>query len=310
MTHIARMPDFFLIGAAKSGTTSLWNYLDQHPGIFMCKPKEPSFMAWGEQPWPYTHPTEEEFMRGIKWPFTREGYCQLFAGAAPHQRAGEASVSSIFEERAAGRIRHYAPEARIIAILRQPADRAFSHYAMMLRDGTETVNDFGRVLALEPERMQKGWIGRYFHFARGRYAEQLARYFDLFDRSRIKVFLYDDLLADAAGVMRALYQFLEVDDAFLPDVSRRMNEGGTRPVHAAWFKALRDNKLTAALRNHAQPIYQPIKNAANAVMTKPAVLDPALRDELTQDYRDDILRLQDMIDRDLSHWLAPTSKRG
>jgi hypothetical protein len=310
MRGMSRMPDFFIIGAAKSGTTSLCNYLDQHPGIFMSHPKEPSFMAFCEQPWPYAKPAMNDLVARLKITLTLEAYQNLFTNAAPAQKTGEGSVSSLDVPRSAGRIKHYAPQAKLIAILRQPADRAYSHYTMMLRNGLETVNDFRKALALEPERMAKGWYEGFAYHANGFYAKSLTRFYSLFDANRIKVFLYDDLRAEPLSFVQSIYRFLEVDDTFAPDMSKRFMEGGTRPMNSSLVRMLRSNSITKALRRHAPDLYQPMKNVAKRALIKPAVLDPDLREKLTRGYREDILRLQDMIGRDLSHWLAPAPARG
>jgi hypothetical protein len=301
-----RLPDFFVIGASKSGTTSLWNHLDQHPDIFMCRPKEPQFMGFGEQAWPYTYPGAA-FLKRFKAVMTLPAYQALFVDAGAGQLAGEASVSSLDVARSAARIKHYAPQAKLIAILRHPADRAFSHYNMVRRSSDEPIADFRAALAAEPDRIASGWWPGYHYRKNGLYAQNLSRYFELFERQRIRVVLNDDLNAKPHDVMRNLYGFLDVNDAFVPDLDKRFNEGGNQPKNETLFRLARDNRITRALRRHAQPLYQPLKGFAKAAMTKPAVLDPALRDELTQDYRDDILRLQDMIDRDLSHWLKPVA---
>jgi hypothetical protein len=174
---------------------------------------------------------------------------------------------------------------------------------MMMNWGLETVNDFAKAIALEPERIAMKWWGGYHYRNNGYYARNLAHYFNLFSKSQIKIILLDDLVSDASATMQSIYRFLEVDDAVVPDTSKRLNEGGTIPLNASLVAFLRSNRITKALRRHAKPIYQPLKRAAKSTLIKPAVLAPELRDELTQSYREDILRLQDMIGRDLSHWL-------
>lgn len=304
-----RLPDFFVIGAGKSGTTSLWHYLSQHPGIFMCRPKEPSFMAYGEQAWPYTRPGAD-YVTKARLVTTLDAYQALFSAATPAQMAGEASVSSLAVLRSATRIWHYTPNAKLIVILRQPADRAFSHYNMILRNGYEPINDFANALAAEPARISQGWWPGFHYRWQGLYAQHLARYLELFDKRQLCVLLYEDLLADPAGLMKRVYTFLGVDETFAPDTARRYNEGGSRPVHGTLNAWLRNNRLTRALRRHAQPIYQPLKRAANATLTQRPVLAPEFRDELTQSYREEIMRLQELIARDLSQWLAPAARRG
>ncbi len=200
----ARIPDFLIVGHPKCGTTALYEMLRAHPEIFMPELKETRFFA------PELHPgTRGDGLH----PGTLEEYLALFAPAAPGQRAGEASPSYLRSEHAAARIAEVAPQARVIAILREPASFVRSLHLELLRDHVETEKDLRRALALEPERRleierRPGLVySRYVH-----YVEQLRRYEAVFPREQMLVLIYDDFLADNEGTVRRVLRFLDVDE--------------------------------------------------------------------------------------------------
>ena len=147
------MPNFLIIGAMKSGTTALYYYLEQHPDIYMSPVKEPNFFSSHKQE--NAADTVTEF--GI--------YRQLFSGGSGKKAIGEASHSYLYEPGAAAEIRRYIPEAKLIAILRNPIERAYSHFLHMVRSGTEPLDDFARalqedVVGIHKERAFQDYIGR------------------------------------------------------------------------------------------------------------------------------------------------------
>jgi hypothetical protein len=293
---IPNLPDFLIIGAAKSGTTSLYEYLGQHPQVYMSPIKEPNFFGLGEEALQFSE-------RKI---FCLEDYQRLFARAAPTQATGEASHLYLYHPRARERIRYYLPNVKLIAILRQPADRAFSHYLMNVRLGLELLPDFSEALRAEPERKRQNWNPNRFYRERGYYYRQLAPYYAAFSAEQIRVFLYDDLQTAPLTLMQSLFRFLEVDDQFIPDLTQKHNEGGTRPKNRrAWVWLRKPNPLKTALKA-ALPstLYQKLKQRMlGRFSLAEAQLPSDLRADLTAGYREDILQLQELIARDLSHWL-------
>lgn len=287
------MPDFLVIGAAKSGTTSLYRYLDQHPDIFMSAVKEPRFFALGEQPWPFVN--DGGAGRRV---LDRVEYQRLFAGARMDQRAGEASVLDLYMPRSVERIRTSIPSAQFIAILRQPAERAFSHHAMMRRAGVEPLT-FEQAIAEEDRRAALGWHPAFLYRRRGLYDAQIGRYQAAFGAQSLKVVLYEDLCSDASGLMSALYSFLGVSADFVPQVSVRHNEGGVAPRHPELFRLL----IQARRRLQVPVRWRVGRRLLSRLLLKPVALSPETRDALTRLCREDVLCLSDRIDRDLSHWL-------
>ncbi len=206
------VPDFFIVGHAKCGTTALYQMLREHPQIFMPELKEPAYFATdlrrrfrppGAGPLPETLPD----------------YLALFAPTREGQRVGEASSLYLWSHEAAAGIGALAPEARIIAILREPASFLRSLHMQLLQNHIEDEKRLRRAIELEPERRAGRRIPRrsvrpqaLFYSERVRYTEQLRRYHDVFGREQVLVLIYDDFRADNSGTVRQVQRFLGVDD--------------------------------------------------------------------------------------------------
>jgi hypothetical protein len=197
-----KLPGFFIVGHHKSGTTALYEMLRSHPEIYMPDLKEPLFFARELHP---------ELKPGDPQPSTLEQYQALFAPARPGQRAGEASPSYLRSRYAAGRIAELVPDARIIAILREPASFLRSMHLELLKDHKETERDLAKAIARE-ERDRDTKPVLWYAAERVRYVEQLRRYHELFGHDRVLVLIYDDFRADNAGTLLRVLRFLGVDE--------------------------------------------------------------------------------------------------
>ena len=289
------MPNFLIIGAMKSGTTALYYYLEQHPEIYMSPVKEPNFFS-SQEP------------ANVADTVTHIGtYQHLFRGASGEKAIGEASHSYLYEPGAAAEIRRYIPEAKLIAILRNPIERAYSHFLHMVRSGTEPLNDFAQALQEEVAGIHKERTGQDY-IGRGLYYDQLERYFGTFPREQIRVYLYEDLSDAPIRTVQDAFRFLEVDDSFVPDVSLRRNVSGNPK-----YKAL-DGLLRRQSRiKHAAKVHLParmrwrLSKAFDDLKTRNLVDPPPLRSEVRRQlilvFREDILKVQELIHRDLSGWL-------
>jgi hypothetical protein len=235
-------------------------------------------------------------------------YHALFDGVTSETAIGEASHSYLYQPIAAKRIRDYALNIKLIAILRNPAERAFSHHRQMVRDGREPTNDFVRALTQEEARIRDNWWPDFHYVRLGLYYEQLRRYFDLFAPEQIKVYLYEDLNSSPRTVMQDTFRFLGVDDGFVPDADARYNASGVprnKALHAS-LKALRRTRPVAR-RLLPGALYRRLlsvgSDAHNRNLTK-AHLAPNVRRRVIEDYfRQDILDLERLLQRDLSVWL-------
>ena len=295
------MPNFLVIGAMKAGTTALYSFLKQHPQVYMSPIKEPNFFAFEGEKVSFRAPQDQNGINRTSVTHI-DAYRALFRGVTNEKAVGEASHWYLYSPKAPGRIRHHVPKAKLIAVLRDPVERAYSQYLFFVRDGQEPLTDFARALREEDTRIRNNWaFGHYV--SRGFYHAQLRRYFDAFDSSQIKVYLYEDLSADPIGMLRDTFHFLEVEEAFVPEISARPNVSGVpnnKVVHAL---LTRPRRIKAVLKPHLPSrLLRFASNLRDRNLSKPQ-LAPEVRRQMIEMYREDILKLQDLIDRDLSKWL-------
>ncbi|MCM1981522.1 sulfotransferase family protein [Lyngbya confervoides] len=294
------LPNFLIIGAAKAGTTSLYDYLSQHPQVFMSPLKEPKYFALEGEPLNFQGPSQIINHTSVN---SLAEYCQLFSGVRQEQAIGEASPLYLFSEQAARRIRQRLPQVKLIAILRNPVDRAFSSYSHLLREGFETL-EFEAALDAEPERIRQRWAPLWYYQAKGFYARQLSPYFEEFPPEQIKIYLFEDFCQDTLGVVQEIYQFIGVDPRFEPQFLRR-NVSGI-PKNKALHRLLtQDNWLKSLLKGmlpveFAQTLALHLKNHN---LGEKVALRPETRRRLQRLYREDIQQLEVLIGRDLSPWL-------
>lgn len=300
-------PNFFIIGAPKCGTTALYEILRQHPEIYMSSIKEPHFFTFeGDVPI-FQGPGGAFFNRvTVKSPLD---YLMLFSGATSQHRAiGEASPSYLRSEVAARRIFTSAPSAKIIVLLRQPVDRAYSHFQYLRYHGVEPISDFSAALAEESSRKSRGWSSIHFYHQGGLYADNLRRYYELFPRTQIKVYLYEQWNHSPQSLLQDLFKFLDVDDQFVPEIRRsnvtliprfyRLNQltKKTGRVGQILERVVGEGKRDRVLNG-----LQQVNRRFN--LLPPPTLDVRIRRQLTDAYREDIIDLQNLICCDLTHWL-------
>lgn len=305
--RVAR-PDFFIVGAPKCGTTAMSDYLALHPDIFMGR-KEMHFFG------------SDLRFAGHFYRRAEPEYLAEFAGWRGQRRIGEASVWYLFSQTAAREIHAFNPEARIIIMLREPAEMMYSLFRYFCYDGNEPLRSFAAALAAEPERKAGRGLGRQTYFPPGlvyhetaRFARQVRRYLEVFGQDRVHVVLQEDLAADTAAAYRSVLEFLEVDPAFrLPHFDR------VNPAQTVKSRALRallnDPTLRAAvlavrpwLPNFVFSACQRIERilqGMNSSVERPQSLAPELKAQLRREFADDVAELSKLIGRDLSHWTAP-----
>lgn len=300
------LPNFLVIGAGRSGTTSLHHYLSQHPDVFLTAEKSPNFFVSQDALPPWEGPAQQVMAR--HWVRTLDDYQALFAGAGARAAVGEASPTYLQSRRAPARIAAACPGVRLVAILREPVGRAYAHFMGRRRDGLDRRTDFSKVVEAElsqplPEEVAFGHYlgcGRYHHFLQG--------YFDRFPADRIRIYLYDDLLADPSALVADLFAFLEVDPRFSPDMSRRYGQTGV-PVNPVarflWTRSVTARTyvrpwLPKRVRDLAAPVFL-------GALSRPP-LDPSLHARVIDVFRDDIARLEGLLRRDLSRWLTVPPK--
>jgi hypothetical protein len=233
-----------------------------------------------------------------------ETYQALFDGVTDEIAMGEASTSYLYSEKAPQRIYHYIPDVKLIAILRDPVERAFSHFLFSLSNGREPIRNFAKTIAREEKRIADNWSFQWHHKRRGFYYLQLKRYFELFDSRQIKVYLYEDLKKDPLGLTQNIFRFLEVDDNFSPNVKKKHNPTKVPKNETLNSLLNRPNLLKTGFNILVpQAIRQPIANYLKQKNLGKPKLSKKIRRQLIEDYREDILKLQDLIERNLSSWL-------
>jgi hypothetical protein len=306
-----RLPDFFIVGHQKCGTTALYLMLKGHPQIFMCPSKEPRFFA----------PDQTSRLRAggsVKHPDTLEGYMRLFEEAAADQRAGEASPQYLRSQEAAANIAASCPQARIVAILREPASFLRSLHLQLVHNDQETETDLRRALELEPERRAGRMIPPHcrspaslFYSEHVHYAEQLRRFHAAFPAEQVKVLIYDDFRADNAGVARELLRFLDVDaDGPLGEVETDTLPAVRRPgLHrlAGGLRLARQNPAAAGLPLRVLNAALPRALRSDAMRTRfgrvvygaPPSSDEQLMLELRRRFAGEVQAISEYLGRDL-----------
>jgi hypothetical protein len=304
----ARVPDFFIVGHPKSGTTALYEMLRRHPQIYLPASKEPWFFA------PELHVRAPPRPEGI--PGTLAEYSSLFDEARPEQLVGEATALYLWSQTAASRIAEVQPAARIVAILREPASFLRSLHLQYLQSYVETEADLRTALALEDDRRRGARVPRHTYWPQAllysdyvRYVDQLRRYHAAFPSEQVLVLIYDDFRHDNEATVRAVLRFLRVDDttpiqtaevnAAVRPRSQRMHElihaiGVGRGPASLLAKAGVKAVTPARLRRRALHAAQ-----RHLVFGKPPPPDERLMAELRSRYRGEVEALAAYLDRDL-----------
>jgi hypothetical protein len=274
------LPNFLVIGAAKAGTTSLYHYLRAHPDIYMSPIKEPRYFS-------------RDIPGTTRAPIrTRRAYEKLFAAVTTQHAIGEASPQYLYSIEAPSRIGEELGEPKLIVSLRNPADRAYSSYLGRVRSGDE--------LGGVEEAMRPGT----YYFETSLYYPKLRRYFDRFDRSKIKVILFDDLIAETHSVMRALYEFLDVDPSFEEFAPVRHNKAEV--PRSLWmnFIVCQATKAWRTIVPDSFPGFGLSARAQRMLVVAPPPLSPEIRRRMLEEFREDIERTSALIDIDLTRWVT------
>lgn len=295
------MPNFLIIGAMKAGTSSLYSYCHQHPEIFMPSNKEPRFFAFENEIVP-----DNPALKGTVTDL--ETYKQLFEGVQNEKAIGEASPTYLSHPRAPERIKHYIPDAKLVAVLRHPAERAYSHFLHSVQKGLEPLNATFEEAISTPSVKVGRYVRHRSYVSMGFYAQQLQRYFQLFDKDQIRIYLFEDFRNDPVRLAREIYTFLEVDPTFVPrDLESYMQTGIPRSPLLERLLMPKDNRFVQAARSLVpdrvrKRLWNLRVDLTNRNLQKPP-LSKATKARLTKGYKDDILHLQTLIGRDLRHWL-------
>ncbi|WP_346862259.1 sulfotransferase [uncultured Draconibacterium sp.] len=294
------LPNFLIVGASKSGTSSLYHYLKQHPDIYLSdKQKEGRYFS--QMPGNFKGPGDENITATITKDL--ESYKALFQTCSEEKAVGDISPEYLyFHEKSIPLIqKDLGPDVKIVLILRSPIDRAYSGYMHFKRDKRETLS-FEEGMSMEEERSSEDWIWAWQYRNSGLYHKQVKAYLDKFEN--VKVIVFDDFENDAKAVLKELCIFLDVDASFGFNTEYKYNVSGNPKSKMLYSiessrglinfaKKIIPDKVVKAVRNKITGEKQMVKTEMNE----------ATRKELIEFYRADILELQNLIQQDLSHWL-------
>ncbi len=296
-------PNLFIVGAPKCGTTSMHDYLDQHPEIFMSRNKEPRHFA------------DELEIDPRRYIGDRSTYLGLFQEGRDARYRGESSPLYLFSQTAAQRIKEFEPDARIIIMLRNPVDMINSLHLERINTGNEDLLSLQEALDAEPERREGKRIppttrlkNCHVYTEIATFSPQVQRFFDQFDRDKVHIIIFDDLKSNVQRVYRETLEFLQVDPNVEVDLGIRNQ---SRPVTGTDLAIKRfftkNRKLKRLL---VDPLPDPVLKFYRRLVSKTGKvlrdqqIDPTLRNRLVEQFRPEVDRLSTLIDCDLSHWSA------
>ncbi len=297
----ANWPNFLIVGAASSGTTSLYTYLKQHPEVFLPALKEPHYFAqlrpvW-EQRYLFTYVTEES------------EYLALFAKASGYRAIGEASPSYLWCPEAPARIHRAIPGAKIVILLRDPVERAYSHYLMNLREGLQRRPLF-EALQEDFNRRAKGWGVSQLYVELGLYAEQVRRYLETFGAAQVRIVMFEELRRSSENQKSALagvLRFIGADPRYLDRIDTSYAENSFGIARWTWARRLAGSNWA---RRAGQLLVPKSRGANHAIkrlifqryfvksVPRPEI-DPVSRQWLCEIFDPDLRALEAMLGREL-----------
>ncbi|MGY2701472.1 MULTISPECIES: sulfotransferase family protein [unclassified Nocardioides] len=305
-------PDFLIVGAPKAGTTALHAALSQHPEVFVTTPKEPKFwLCDGAPPPAWRGPGDAHSQR--EWVWRADEYAALFAPARPGRARGESTPFYLWSRGAHRRIAEALPDVRLIAVVRDPIDRAYSNWMHLWSDGLEQVADFDTAFALEDERVRAGWAPFWRYRELGRYGEQLDHLVRYVDPDRVLVMRYRDIVDDPPAAVDRACRFLGITPgmvATIPrDNARSFVEPGWRPrvlgpaVRAgAWAGQFVRPEVW---RRASEPFVRRLTGPGAGPRPR---LSEEQRARLLPAFADDVALLSELTGEDFSDWLSTESR--
>lgn len=301
------IPNLFLVGAAKCGTTAMASYLGQHPEIHFSNPKEPIFFG-------------RDLQHAWRLP-NLDSYLALFEEGRDCRYLGEGTVWYLYSRTAAEEIKAFNPDAKILIMLRNPVDALYSLHGQFLFSGNESHANFEKALAAEPQRRQGRGIPRAAHFPSGllysevvRYTSQVQRYLDVFGRDNVHIVVYDDFARDPQGVYRTVLEFLGVSTDHRPDYAVVNSARSIRSIALhRWLinppvdiwnpgRWLPKGYLAHGLQWRAQHLRGRLYDL-NVTQTRRPPLAPATKRRLKKSIIGEVEDLSQLLDRDLSVWI-------
>ena len=320
ISQIGLRPNFFVVGVVKGGTTSLYHYLDQHPEVYLPPVKETNHFAAADIRPEHFLPEYATDVRidldayianGMKQQVhiahvnDEKHYKALFSRANGAKAVGEISNSYMICPSAALAIHEFNPEAKIIVVLRNPISRVWSQYLMNLREAKTANRAFADEIFADAEADPKGWGVNHQYLELGNYASQLARYFELFGRERVKIVFFEEYKASPGDVMRELCTFLEIDPDFAFDFSVKSNKASLPRSASLNTLLVKSGAVKFAKSITPKPLRARLANVLYSNKNMPSLGD-ADRSTLQSYYADEVAALCRLLESDkpLRLWKA------
>lgn len=315
-TQANKLPNFIVVGANKGGTTSIYHYLREHPQVYLSPIKEPHYFSKDIDVNLFNREFAQNKLKDIaayvQGPMDREyhaafvrdwdQYCKLFKNVKDEKAVGELSTSYLYSKVAAEEIKKALGNIRIIICLRNPVERAYSHYRMNLWTGNSNEFNFYKALQDDFHHDPKVWGNAHLYVEIGLYFGQVKRYLDTFGRENVKIIFTEDIRRNAPKVVSELYRFIGVDPAFHPDTTKIYNEVYT-PKYRNFTYYLNKSGLRPLLKKLAP---RKIKNLLVRTLYRSkgdkGKIPPEARAFLLEQYSADIDKLSALLGTDLSAW--------
>jgi hypothetical protein len=314
MTTDKRLPNFFVVGVVKGGTTSLYHYLTQHPDVYLPHIKETNHFSANDI-------SEQDFLKGyaqdvkidldkyIKSGMTEtihiahvnedRHYKALFSKVGQEKAIGEISNSYMICPSAAKAIHDFNPEAKILVILRNPIRRAWSQFLMNLREAKSDADNFIQELENDHAQNPKGWGVNHQYLELGKYSDQLKRYFDLFGKERVLPIFFEDYKKDPEDVLAGICAFLEIEDSFVFDFSEKSNASAL-PRNASLNRFLVNSGImSTAKKLTPKPLRQKLAGAMYSEKNIPT-LQEADAKWLRDYYQAEVTQLSELLEKDIT----------
>lgn len=298
--------NIFIAGAAKSGTTALYYLLGQHPQICTPVVKEPNYFSNIDIADDITGPGTGPGDKNTVWTHTKKEYDALFKFPESHSFRMDASVSYLYSRQAARHIAEYSDDAKIIMVLRNPVERAWSHYKHLVRDNREK-DSFEAALEKEETRIQKGWEFSWHYRQMGLYSSQIRRYFDHFDRENILIFLYEDLKQNMPHVIQKAANHIGLPDYDYKIDSEKHNVSGVPKSKKLSGLVSRIAGYKAVINKVIPPRYtHRLMQKFRSMNTREGdfTMNKQTKRQLTAYFEKDIKKTAMLTERDLDHWLS------
>lgn len=300
------LPDILVIGAPKAGSTAIHAALATHPDVFVSTPKEPKYFMCGDRPPPRQYGPGDAHSRN-EWIWQRDRYEALFADAPAGARLAESTPFYLWDTDAHRRIAATVPNAKLIAVVRDPVDRAQSNWAHLWCDGYEPVGDFVAAVGLEPERIGAGWAPFWRYVELGLYGRQLRHLYQHVPKEQVLVLRYRDLVDTPEATLEIVADFLHLDPAGFSTVPSA-NVTGWAPDNLPNTVLRQVVRTGAHLGQYVPPEYwrtleRPLRSALRRGAHPRPVLSVEDRTALQAHFVDDIELLAELTGLDVSGWM-------